>query len=394
MVDEGWNKQFAALGDAINPFYYERELVLSVNPIDFWYMSIMYDSASCHTIDKENTRNMSNAYSGQYSSGCTSYLTDSSSFVVYERPTEEELARKWEDEVDFPMEMQSKFRRCMFYIGEDKLVQSRVYPDGRDGGDASIASQWRAIVQKTIADLLDTPNLWTIKHGINNVMEITETATGATHYTDYNCCKEVNVSYLKRVNGDKNIKRITIGHKPICVVCGEEHTYNENIMCPSCCPDDGYTCERCGCYISEDSDEMIHVDGHIYCDAECAERDGYVFCDGDDYEWHYEDDCRQDDYNERWYYNWESTDNIETDDDTWYADWQHAERDGYSYAEREGVWTDSDNVYCNDGRGTFVETGYPIEVNGNYYPDDDEGEEWLVEDGYEWNDELGEWVAA
>ena len=123
--DMGYNYHFPLLGDAINPHDYEREIIISFNPIDYWTSSFGYKWASCHTIDKENIRGVgSNNHQGCYSGGTESYMLDPSTVVMYVRPTEEQLKEIGEE--DLTMEEQSKFKRCLFFLGEDKIVQSRV----------------------------------------------------------------------------------------------------------------------------------------------------------------------------------------------------------------------------------------------------------------------------
>ena len=78
-----YNREFAKYADALNPLKITRHTILSVNPLDYLTMSFGNSWASCHTIDKQNKRNMPNSYQGMYSSGTISYMLDSPSMVFY-----------------------------------------------------------------------------------------------------------------------------------------------------------------------------------------------------------------------------------------------------------------------------------------------------------------------
>ncbi len=366
--DMGYNKYRAMLGDAINPYTYDRDIVISVNPIDYWAMSFGTDWASCHTIDKRNDRNMSNTYNGMHSSGTESYMLDSSTFVVYVVPDGEWLERNGEENMD--VELRSKFKRVMFSMGEDKLLEMRVYPDGRDGGDSGLATQLRNIVQKEIANLYNTDNMWTLKKGADECRSVT--TTYGTHYADYNCCNDCNVSYLRRVDGLLNTKRIVIGHNPICPGCGNEHTEQENIMCNEC-NGNSRKCPHCGEYFSEDGYTM--PDGTEYCSYECAENDGWVWCDNineyaneDDSDVHYCEQC------DTWFYNRGDAVYV---DGNWYCDDDCASRAGY-------VWCEYDNEYAHEDDVIF------IEECGEYFVN----EESAREAGYVYDEDASEWIAA
>ena len=333
----GYNGQFSALADGINPLTITRHTVLSLNPIDYWTMSFGKGWASCHTIDKENRRQTSHNYEGCYSSGTESYMLDKVSFIMYTVTPDY-------NESD-GLEFADKERRCVFMFGEDKLIQSRVYPDGRDGGDASIAGDFRRIAQKVIADCLGVPNLWKLER--KNADRYINTVSGSTHYPDYAHYSDNTVSFLKKENEEKNVKMIPVGHKPICPDCGIEHTQSENILCPDCSNDADATCERCGCAIIFDRDDYIYDSDRevYYCDSECAANDGCYWCENDG-EYH-SDNVYWDDYAEEWFYSrW--NDHVETEDGHVYMDAENAERAGYREIASTGEWYHEDEVmYCH-----------------------------------------------
>ena len=258
--DIGWNGQFAALGDAINPIESKYPLVISAHAVDYLTSSIGTDWSSCHTPDYRNIRNMSNSYNGMYMGGIMSYLVDTSSIVVYYLKELPEDGR---------VEMVPKFKRCMFHLGEDKIVQGRVYPDGRDGGDKSLAGDMRKVVQKLFADALGVPNYWRLGRGVRNIKPYVKTE--GVNYEDYFSYNDCTISFLRRFDGYKNEERIVIGQPPICPECGEEHCNEGNIFCYD------HTamrvqCAGCGSLISECDANFIN--DQYYCD-DCVVGCGY-----------------------------------------------------------------------------------------------------------------------
>ena len=225
--DKNYNREFAKFSDAINPLTIKRHTVLSCHPVDYLTMSFGNSWSSCHTIDKKNKRDMPNSYHGQYSAGTLSYMLDETSAVFYT------VDAKYDGN---KLELEPKINRCMFHIGEYKVVQGRVYPQDNDG-ENSIYTEIRNIVQKIIADCWKKPNMWVLKKGTFACARITNTK--GVHYKDYLNYDSCNVSYL-RLNefGIVNDESITIGHNPICPQCGDEHTYEESVECGDCYDED------------------------------------------------------------------------------------------------------------------------------------------------------------
>lgn len=252
-----YNREFAKYADALNPLQITRHTVLSVNPLDYLTMSFGNSWASCHTIDKENKRNMPNSYEGMYSSGTVSYMLDKPSMVFYTVDASYNGNDFWNE---------PKINRQMFHWGEEKLIQGRLYPQDNDG-DNGAYTPYREIVQNIMSELFEFPNLWTVAKGTG--------ASGryicsyGTHYRDYDSYENCTLS---RVKGSENERYISVGHDPICIKCGSEHENGENI---SCCARK-VTCAECGCEIDED--EARYIDGDYYCD-ECFEEN-FGPCDG------------------------------------------------------------------------------------------------------------------
>ena len=306
--DYGWNGKIAEFGDAINPLDVKRWTIISVNPIDYLTMSFGNSWASCQTIDKLNERNTDSEhnYSGMYCSGILSYMLDSATVIMY--TVDEKYKGK-----EFCLE--DKMNRCNFHIGEDKFIQGRVYPDGRDSdGETSIASQLRTIMQKVLAECVNETNLWKLFKGTNNCDRYAISANGATNYKDWTHYKDCTVSLLKREGYSDNRKPVIIGHTPICTYCGDKHSRDDYLACYDCASkindnDDNncVECANCGSLINLDDGDYIYNEDteRYYCDAECANENGCYYCDNVE-EWHSESVYIDENTGEHFYDYWES----------------------------------------------------------------------------------------
>ena len=220
--DPEYQRKYASYADAINPLTVRRHTVISCHPVDYLTMSFGNSWASCQTIDKANVRGMENHYSGSYSGGTLSYMLDGTSVVFYT------VDKSYSGD---KLELEPKVTRNMFHIGEDKIIQGRVYPQSADGAD-QIYKNNREIVQKVISDCIKQPNIWTNKKGTAECEEVIDSE--GVHYRDYKHFNYCNVSYLKKSNNSKNINKIVVGHKAICPCCGSEHSNEEAVECDSC----------------------------------------------------------------------------------------------------------------------------------------------------------------
>lgn len=341
-----YNREFAKYSDAINPLAIKRHTILSCHPVDYLTMSFGNSWASCHTIDKQNKRHMPNDYSGCYSSGTESYMLDGSSFVFYT------VDKNYNGN---EYELQDKINRNMFHIGEDKLIQARVYPQATDG-ETGIYKQIREIAQKVIADCLEMPNMWKNYKGTDECRSVIDTK--GTHYTDYTNFPDCNVSYLKRDVEELNKIKITVGHKPICPCCGVEHTVREQIECDDCYNED-VECACCGWTGSRD--DMHEIDGRWYCDDCCFYCDYHEEYEAEDYTY-IEDYGRVCDYAlengdffrcehcDEWHY---GSAEVVTEDDTTFCSYDCAVFGGYT-STYDGYWYPEDEVYYCEHCDTYV----------------------------------------
>lgn len=373
MKDFGYNYYFAIFGDAVNPSKITKYTVISINPFDYWNASNGTNWASCHTIDKLNTRDMENNYNGMYSGGTESYMLDSTSVVFYTVNAD----------YNGDMHLALKDRRMMFHIDESgkAFVFGRLYPDGRDGGEMSFASQFRNLMQKVLADCLGFNNLWKVRKGTcPNV-----TQSFGKHYRDYEHYNDCGYTYVSDM---EDMPRIRIGHKAICPECGCEHDLADSVFCEYHAAMDGTdTCANCGRIIRED-DGSIWCDDtdRYYCCEECANDEGVYYCE-DDEEWHSSSRCYMDEYDDRYYYF--ETDMVTTDDGSVFHNSTNAENAGYRYAEYRRTWYKEEEVFqdYNDDQWYLLDDYDYIKVGYKYFKDADSATEY----GCVYNEETQEW---
>jgi hypothetical protein len=221
-----YGKRIAQLGDDINEMLIRRHTVISINPWDYLSMSFGDSWSNCSTIDKLNDRHINggeHTYHGDSGSGTLSYMLDPST-VIYYMVDESYSGNEYE--------LQPKTHRCLFYLGEDKMIQGRVYPKTNDG-DNTIYEEIRTIMQKVVSEMFKVNNLWTMKQGASACGSVTETyGTHYPDYTRYDCCTVCWHNNGMQVY--KNNKPMIIGHNPICIQCGREHTETDYIQCRRC----------------------------------------------------------------------------------------------------------------------------------------------------------------
>lgn len=332
-VNRGWNYQYTMFADAINPLITKRKVIISINPLDFLTMSFGKGWQSCHTIDKKNKRggDYDHNYSGCYCGGTLSYMLDKPSIIMYTISEDYNGTDYW---------TQDKIHRCMFYLGEDKIVQSRLYPDGRtEDCETSMSGQFRTVLQKTICECIGAENKWILCKGTSACEDVT-TSEGV-HYRDYLHYDDCNVSYLKREGIQRNETIIEIGHNSICPYCGKEHSTADWLSCGRCrrMHPVHRTCCNCGEEIP-DGQGVYDVDRQVwYCDGGCANENDCYYCNNVD-EWHssnvYVDDYTGEHFCDPY------VDRITFDDEEWnshcYMTMENANEDGWYYIESRDDW--------------------------------------------------------
>ena len=258
--NDGYSRQFAKFADAVNPMTFDQKLIISTDRIAFLTASFGNGWSSCYTIDKSNKRGVgTNNHSGCYSGGTTSYGSDETTFVLYT------IDNSYTGEEPV---LEDKLNRCFFSLGEGKIIQSRNYPDGRDGGDTSLAKQFREIVQNVVSECYDIPNLWLNRKGTDECENVI-IYEGAGYHDHFNY-SDCNVSYWKgdSENTEINTNRIILGSMSVCPSCGDKTDHDECVICGYCWDNEPVTyCEECGCEIY--GDEIYEIDGRYYCEDCC-----------------------------------------------------------------------------------------------------------------------------
>ena len=352
----GYNREIARLGDAASPTKFTRFTIISANPLDYWRMSFGSSWKSCHTIDKEGYYRPSDGgdgYEGMHASGCSSYMLDPSSVVMYT------VDKSYEGN-DY--ELEPKINRCMFHIGEEKFVMGRVYPQGTDG-EGEVYRQWRQIFQTIIAECMGVDNYWkTLKDRTEKFEQI---KSHGTHYRDYEMgyCDIAGWSYLKpNANAKPSSRKINIGATPICPCCGEEHWVEDNVECENC-NDDGVYC--CDCGERHDREYMHNIGGDWYCEDCCfyCEYHGewevgesyYVNGYGDVCEYALDSgDFERCAWCEDYHYVGNCDDGITTEDGEWYCCENCVEKAGYVFCDDDECWHNKEDVFYCDECGRWV----------------------------------------
>ena len=247
-----YNKEYAKYADSMSPMTIKRHTILSLNPLDYLTMSFGNSWASCHTIDKENKRDMPNSYQGAYCSGTISYMLDGTSMVFYTV----DASYKGDEFYDEP-----KITRQMFHWQRPTLVQGRLYPQDNDYNSESLYNQYRAIVHKFLSEMHDFGNLWNVKKGVREASFWI--CSAGTHYRDYENYDNCTISLLS--GEENNHDAMTVGHEPICVYCGRTHEHEDLL---NCCGEIKI-CADCGREIATRRERVYEIDGKYYC-SDCS----------------------------------------------------------------------------------------------------------------------------
>lgn len=233
---------------------------VSTNPLDFMLMSHGNSWNSCHRIG------------GQYQGGQISYMTDSTSLLIY---GENEYLDK-------------TFRVLAYYNKDTSLMFSRTYGyiDDRILDDIK-----KEVTKLFLGDDYKPYNA--------DYRRFYGDAVGSAHYADYKHIPPI--LYVKSdvdIEDIDNLNRSLIGSKQRCICCGEIFENDESLNCSNC---NGLECAYCGGYI--EPDELTIIDGEPYCCdcvAYCDDCDEYHITDNMEYLENYDRwvcrDCLEDYY--------------------------------------------------------------------------------------------------
>lgn len=351
---EDYNKISALLGEYINPLSVEKKTVISVYPLDYYMMSTNCNFISCYTIDKISGE--SDGYHGGYSGGTQSYMLDGTTVILY----------TIKEDYTGDVSRAKKDTRQLFHIGEDKIIQSRLYPQFFDHEDASYYKTNRELMQKVYADSNGVSNYWINKKGAEIInqcavcsdigyIDIQNTAHFGNRF---------NVSFLAPYSDcELNYTEIAVGvDDTICPECGGRSSETESILCDGCYRT--IVCDECGERINEDT--AIYVNGRYFCDYDCAFSAGYVMdADG---EFIFESDAIY--CEDIGGYVHENSDWICTYDGYNYSSADSAMDDGYIYADDCEFHHESDFVTC-ENCGALILATDAVKHDGFCYCDDD-----------------------
>lgn len=253
---EDYNRLFAKVADAINPLTITAISTISVNILDFLFMSNGNSWASCHTI----IDNPGDNYNGCYRGGTLSYAADKVTFIF------SVIDANYDGE-DYSS--QQKIMRQTFFYEDGYLSQQRLYPQSNDSSEEGNAytKQFRQLVETVIAECESAPNLW-------NIGDITyHTENNTFHYADYFHFKTHRYVLADKENGTH---KFYIGGQSMCTECGKPRTDSRSstLLCSDCF---GLACRCCGGDIDEDDDYEFYG-GYWVCndclhwcnDCDCA----------------------------------------------------------------------------------------------------------------------------
>lgn len=192
-----YNKLFAKYADLVSNNTRTLQFVISVNPYDYFTMSVGNSWTSCQNITAH----------GGWSGGVLSYLMDPVSIMTY-------CVGKKDD-----VQKAAKIYRNLFHYTGGQLMQNRIYPQGNDGKN-DLYERFRDIVHEEIANMLDVENKWSNPEATPSMSRSRLNSTGS-HYTDYYHNRSCNITTLVNNTTENSM---TVGHESICVYCGRTVT--------------------------------------------------------------------------------------------------------------------------------------------------------------------------
>lgn len=217
-----FEKRYAQLTDNISDGVVKMKYCLSVNPLDFLLMSNGNSWSSCHYLDKDNGDKC-------YQAGTMSYPVDEVSMIFFSisdtRATDNFYSFK-------------KCKRQIVCYDGDSVLQSRLYPDvSRYGSyDAKTNENIRnwelAKLDETAKHDWKTTIVDATKRTVHQYFA---TASGATHYPDYDYSDYHSTIISQISSADVNpFDAYAIGGETICPHCGDEHSRTGCCLCYDC----------------------------------------------------------------------------------------------------------------------------------------------------------------
>lgn len=210
-----YNKLFAQYADLVADGVRHLHFVMSLNPLDYLTMSFGPNWKSCHNIAD-----------GCYKGGCVSYMLDKVSFITFVV-----------DNLNAPIHTIPKIYRQMFYYDDKFFIQSRLYPQGKDGA-VDLYKKFRVIVQNEFVSILNlNENNWihTSNSKSRGIVQAYSTNTG-NHYPDASSREDCGVFYPAETQAESLVHNpINIGHQSICFYCGADDHMDSGKLSHSSC---------------------------------------------------------------------------------------------------------------------------------------------------------------
>lgn len=192
-----YNKVFAEYADMVSDLKRKMQFIISLNPLDYLTMSNGVNWKSCHNI-----------FDGCYKAGTISYMLDTTSIITF-------VVEKINNDIHkIP-----KVYRQMYHYKDNLFVQSRLYPQGNDGA-TNLYDKFREYVIKEFSSLIKTNGEWTYERGTRACT--THINSIGKHYHDYEYNNDCGIFYPTNKRSDICGLVMTVGHRTICVNCGQE----------------------------------------------------------------------------------------------------------------------------------------------------------------------------
>lgn len=214
---EGFERDFAKLADACSETPRDIIYTISINPIDFLYMSNGVSWSSCHFIDSGNGDKC-------YQAGTISYALDGCSFIFSKIYKADVNGQK--------LALVPKVNRQVFMYSDIAILQSRLYPDcNRTDYSKKI---W-GIVKKAIDECKGEETAYN-DVATSAIREFFISCKDSAQYPDYEY-SYYNIVIHKTTDLDKYdlITPTAIGKPSICVNCGRTKTgFRSDLRCQTC----------------------------------------------------------------------------------------------------------------------------------------------------------------
>ncbi len=203
-----YDKLFAQFADLVSDLKRKLYFVISLNPLDYFTMSVGVNWRSCHHIED-----------GSWRGGCMSYMLDKTSMITYVIPT-----------LEGDIHETPKVYRQMYHYKNNLFVQNRLYPQGNDGA-TDLYAKFRDFVIEEFIPLLDVDDKWCAQQGTGGYVN-----SLGVHYRDYGNNRKCGIFYPLSREDDARNQKITIGHDGICLRCGIRYSDSYRFEHSGSCP--------------------------------------------------------------------------------------------------------------------------------------------------------------